>query len=233
MSNLASHLIFDFFGTLAHYSPSRTEQGYARSFEFLRSTGCTLDYDGFLLLWTRVADEFEARAARTHREFSMLELGEEFLFRAHARDPKSAARPFTETYLSEWNTGVRAIHDLPEMLGRLSAVYSCSIITNTHDPRLVPDHLDRMGISMHFDHVITSVELGIRKPSPKIFEHTLELLGVEPSACIYVGDDYEADYVGATSTGIPCLLIDPRREFEIDSTHRLETIIDPEGHLAK
>ena len=48
-----------------------------------------------------------------------------------------------------------------------------AVVTNTHHPTLVPDHLDAMGLSPHIDAVITSVEVGWRKPHPAIYEAVL------------------------------------------------------------
>jgi hypothetical protein len=43
-----SAILFDFFGTLVSYSPSRVDQGYPRCHAFLREHGSALSYDDFL-----------------------------------------------------------------------------------------------------------------------------------------------------------------------------------------
>jgi putative hydrolase of the HAD superfamily len=43
-------------------------------------------------------------------------------------------------------------------------------------------------IMARFDHVIESSKAGVRKPDPRIYIMMCELLGVEPSACIYLDD---------------------------------------------
>src|SRR5262245_59155375 len=102
-----THVLFDFFGTLVRSSPSRTGQGYERSHALLRDAGCALGYDAFVALWSEVSEAFEVEADRTHREFSMQELGEAFLARALAGAPAPLARAFVTTYVDEWNRGVR------------------------------------------------------------------------------------------------------------------------------
>jgi len=42
---VTTHVLFDFFGTLVEYSPSRTDQGYDRSFSLLRDAGLRLGYE--------------------------------------------------------------------------------------------------------------------------------------------------------------------------------------------
>ena len=53
-----------------------------------------------------------------------------------------------------------------------------------------------------FDPVVAFDDTGERKPSPKPFARALELLGVEPSQAIMVGDWPERDVVGAKKLGI-------------------------------
>ena len=120
---------------------------------------------------------------------------------------------------------------IQEHLRRLGRRYTLAIITNTHDPSLVRGHLECMGVTSLFEAVVTSVEFGLRKPHPAIFHHALALLGVKAQSTIYVGDSYEADYVGALSAGIPALLIDPERELDVPSSDRLDSIFALEAAL--
>lgn len=98
---MASHVLFDFFGTLVEYSPSRTDQGYDRSFSLLRSAGFRRGYEEFLSLWSRVSSEFDRAAESSHREFSMDELVESFLERALGSAPAGLTTRFVDTYLEE------------------------------------------------------------------------------------------------------------------------------------
>jgi len=230
---MTTHLLFDFFGTLVDYSPSRTEQGFERSFALLQKTGATLDYESFLAQWSALSEEFDREAERSHREFSMQELGRAFL-PGVTRDPSEAfVSEFVQTYVAEWSKGIRYLDGLPEMLERLGRRFQLAIITNTHDPALVPGHLERMGVSKLFESVTTSVEVGRRKPSADIFDHALGVLGTNAEACIYVGDNYEADYLGARSVEMRGLLIDPDRQAAVAPADRLDSILDLESLLAR
>ena len=229
---MTTHLVFDFFGTLVSYSTSRTEQGYERSFDHLRKAGSLLGYEEFLSLWSEISAEFDESAERTHREFSMLDLATAFMARAVGSVDEELSREFAETYVSEWNKGVRYVDGVADLLRRLEPRFTLSIITNTHDPDLVPSHLQRMDVAHLFKEVVTSVEFGIRKPAPEIFDHTLGLLGASTENCIYVGDNYAADFVGARSAGIRPLLIDPMDKAPIESEDRLVSIFEIEERLA-
>jgi putative hydrolase of the HAD superfamily len=221
---MTTHLLFDFFGTLAKYSESRTGQGYERTFRLLQDAGSQLGYEQFLSLWTEVAAQFDEVAESSHREFSMVELGNAFLGRVVISPTDALVREFVKTYLSEWNKGVVYLPEVPKLIGRLSRRFKLAVITNTHDPKLVPEHLERMGISRFFGKVITSVEFGIRKPSPEIFQHALSVLDASPDQCVYVGDSYVADYLGARAAGVRAVLIDPLSKTPVPNADRLESI---------
>jgi putative hydrolase of the HAD superfamily len=72
--------------------------------------------------------------------------------------------------------------------------------------------LKNLGVHHRFEFVIASLEEGVEKPDPRLFELTLEKFGVLPSEVIHVGDDPVDDVQGASGVGIPALLIDRKRE---------------------
>ncbi|KAK9277433.1 hypothetical protein L1049_006976 [Liquidambar formosana] len=57
-----------------------------------------------------------------------------------------------------------------------------------------------------FDAVIISSEVGYEKPDAKIFKAALDQIRVETGKAVHVGDDQEADKVGANAIGIDCWL---------------------------
>lgn len=57
--------------------------------------------------------------------------------------------------------------------------------------------------------VFDSAIIGYEKPDPRIFEHALAHLGIEPTVTIHVGDTPAADVAGAMAAGIRPVLIDP------------------------
>lgn len=62
--------------------------------------------------------------------------------------------------------------------------------------------LERLGIFHFLDALSFSNELRLRKPNPRIFIHTLDLLGVKPSQAVHIGDDLETDVAGAKRVGM-------------------------------
>ena len=81
----------------------------------------------------------------------------------------------------------------------------------------LPEVLERCGLGDALDAVVTSAEVGVRKPAPAIFARALQLAGCAAADALYVGDTPEEDLDGARASGIRALLIDRAGGGDIDS----------------
>ncbi len=79
------------------------------------------------------------------------------------------------------------------------------LILSNHVPEL-PTLVKELGLSHHFEHVITSALVGFEKPHSSIFEHTIGKLPANSKVWM-VGDSYSADVAGAERQGIPAILV--------------------------
>ncbi len=96
---------------------------------------------------------------------------------------------------------------LREMLGNLSRHYRLAVLSNYPIAECIRLSVERLGLSPYMDSVIVSGDLGIIKPSKRIFRELLCNLGLPPEQVLYVGDDWTADIVGACTSGMPCVYI--------------------------
>jgi putative hydrolase of the HAD superfamily len=78
-----------------------------------------------------------------------------------------------------------------------------------------PELLQTLELARHFEVMSISARVGYQKPHAAIFEHALDLLEIGPEQAIHVGDDPQADVVGARAVGIEPVLID--RKGRLDS----------------
>lgn len=58
--------------------------------------------------------------------------------------------------------------------------------------------------------VVISSRVGVRKPGAGFFARVCEATRCEPGEVVFVGDDLENDYLGATVFGMTAVLLDPR-----------------------
>ena len=58
------------------------------------------------------------------------------------------------------------------------------------------------GLAELLDVLVFSEEVGVAKPDPRIFQHALDELGVDPNDAMFVGDRLETDVQGAANLGM-------------------------------
>lgn len=69
------------------------------------------------------------------------------------------------------------------------------------------DLMRSLQLAPYFDEIVSSADVGYRKPDPMIFTLTLERLGLKPEEVVHVGDRPEADGIGAQACRItPCIV---------------------------
>ena len=228
-----SHILFDFFGTLVAYSPRDPDHDFRRSHQLLRDMGGMLGYADYRAYWSTVHSRFDSAAYRTGREFAMTDVIAEFLRLTLCRQPTpDETDAMTKTHLADWDSCVRHLPGLADVLAELSSRYRFAVVSNTNDTDLVPAHLDAMGVRHYFDAVILSVSTGWCKPHPRIFLAALSELGIEASDAVFVGDSYRRDYEGPTKAGMRSYLIDPRKTTKAPEHARLSSIFDLPAALA-
>jgi HAD superfamily hydrolase (TIGR01549 family) len=82
-----------------------------------------------------------------------------------------------------------------------------SVISNA-DGR-VAQQLERLGFLRYFEQVFDSRIVGYEKPDVRLFQHALQRLGLRPEECLFVGDVYYIDVLGANRAGIAAVHLDP------------------------
>lgn len=108
-----------------------------------------------------------------------------------------------------WPT-VALVDRVKEALDGIDRSLICCVASNAgaSDAELMGRALDRVGIRTYFDHLFTSKELGAVKPDPQFFRAIADRLGVGPSECVMVGNDYAKDIAGAKAVGMCTIWLD-------------------------
>jgi REG-2-like HAD superfamily hydrolase len=103
-----------------------------------------------------------------------------------------------------------AFHVFPDVIPALDALQASGlrlgVVSNWS--WAAPELLQTLELARHFEVMSISARVGYQKPHPAIFEHALDLLEASPQQAIHVGDDPEADVIGAQRVGIEPVLID-------------------------
>lgn len=85
-----------------------------------------------------------------------------------------------------------------------------AIVTNVDPDRMQFQRhkIDALGLTPLFDTIVMSGEVGVHKPDRRVFDRATQLLGVSNEDCVFVGDNPNADIVGALNAGMEAVWID-------------------------
>lgn len=83
--------------------------------------------------------------------------------------------------------------------------------------------IENSQLQSYFDHIVLSEQVGALKPNPKIYQYALELNHCLPKNAIMIGDNYQADCIGANLAGIDAIYLNNYKE-DIPSTSHILVI---------
>lgn len=95
---------------------------------------------------------------------------------------------------------------LPCLRALKEAHLSLAIVSNWSSNLI--DLMRGLKLAPYFDEIISSADVGYRKPNPVIFELTCERIGLKPEEVVHVGDRPDADGEGAQSASIHPVILD-------------------------
>lgn len=101
----------------------------------------------------------------------------------------------------------RVFDEVPDALDALAARgLRLAVVSNWSDHLF--GILDGLGLAPRFEAVFASAVIGISKPSPALFRHAVDALGLPPAAVLHVGDRLDNDVIPARAAGLGALLVD-------------------------
>lgn len=245
-------LIFDLGNTLMYMDgewETVLTQGGTDLGEFLVQRGFAIDPTQFgtaylslrRSLWLRSREEQVEYTADYALLTLLADLGYEDVSRDLIQQAVDAFFSFEE---SLWTTYA----DSQATLGEFSQRgYRLALISNaTYDP-LIQRLVDKGGLRRWFNIALSSAGVGIRKPSPKIFQIVLNQWGFSPSESVMIGDTLRYDILGAHNSGMKAIRaawdLDPTYDEGADAivpdataeslTHLIEMVIALDNKLAQ
>ncbi len=123
-------------------------------------------------------------------------------------DRKDLVYTLSDLYVQRSPDKLNLIEGAREVLEALRPAYRLHIITNGFE-EVQFRKLRNTGLLPYFDKIITSERAGALKPSPRIFEFALERASAGRAESIYIGDNLEADMLGARNAGMDQVYFNP------------------------
>jgi len=117
-----------------------------------------------------------------------------------------------------------------DILDYLKPKYSMHIITNGFD-EVQHRKLENSSILPYFDHIISSEKAGVKKPNPKIFHYALKIAKAKSEESIMIGDNYEADILGAREVGMHTIFCNFDEEIVSNNGRAISKLEQLKNHL--
>ncbi len=197
-------VVFDVWHTLIEPAVKDEEYYGLRVRRLLESCGISPSPDQLsraLNVYNEVRLEVEARRRATLIEVPAEEEISQFLRRigifceVGPEQISAYAEPFLKlTVLKD------GVEEVVEALHR--AGLALGALANSPHGGMVRQRLEAAGLARNFKAVVSSGEVGYRKPHPAAFQAILRKLNSTPEEALMVGDDPEADVGGAKSIGM-------------------------------
>lgn len=112
-----------------------------------------------------------------------------------------------------------------ELLQYLQPKYQLHIITNGFE-EAQRKKMNASEITSYFKTITNAENAGVKKPNPIIFDFALNLAQAHPKESIMIGDNYEADILGALNVGYDAIFFNYRND-------QIESHIKQVKHLSQ
>lgn len=212
MIRLIEGVIFDIDGTLVDHHlaiKNGIEEFYKEYF-----SDSEIELEEFKEIWEEEHDKYVEQfldGEVTFEEQRVLRV--KGVFERAGKDiDKKTAREYFDFYLDAYERSWELFEDVIDCLDSLDG-YRLAVLSNG-DSSQQRQKLGDTGIELYFEEIVISGDIGIAKPEKPVFDEIVEKLGVDHGGCVYVGDSYDADFVGADNAGMIACLID--RELDIE-----------------
>ena len=120
----------------------------------------------------------------------------------------SVCDAMNEEYLRLLPRKAHLMESALEVLEHVKDRYTLHIITNGFD-EIQALKMASSGLTDYFDQIITNQKADAKKPDPRIFEFALKVSGASVEESLMIGDNYEADVLGALGVGMDVVYYNP------------------------
>lgn len=210
-------ILFDCMETLIDVTELPTSRDYARwAYDGSGVEQHWENFDEFFKNYIEAKERIIKRLPE-NKEHNLIERFEEIAL-LKFKDNKDIITEISEKLMNTyWKTYTQKCYikeDVAKVLPILASKYQLGVVSNFVVKDGVEELLVSHGIRNYFNSVITSINVGWRKPHENIYNIALQHLKVSPWEVLFVGDDYINDYVQPKKLGLNVLLLDRYNNFE-------------------
>lgn len=193
---------FDLYSTLINTDKHNWNEMMESVYSIIQDLGYKDTFENFLEVRNEIYWKWREYREKNYVELTSKIWWREILQKLNLVFLKTDILKIILTSHQKWRTQISIYPEVKKLLFDLKKRFKIVCISNISNGDLAREDMDIFGILKIFDYVVMSSDLGIRKPSPKIFEHVLNHLKIKRNEMIFVGDTLYDDIQGAKAAGL-------------------------------
>ncbi|WP_373057141.1 YjjG family noncanonical pyrimidine nucleotidase [Zunongwangia sp. H14] len=219
--NNIKHVFFDLDHTLWDFDKN-SELAFG---DIFKKWGLRLGVQDFLKVYSSINVKYWERYRNNEVSKEALRYGrlkDSFdLLKFEATD--ELVNNLAEDYIEHLPKNNHLLQGTIEMLEYLKPNYRMHIITNGFE-EVQRKKMTTSGIFNYFDTITTSEEAGVKKPHSGIFEKALAKSSAIAENSVMIGDNYEADIIGAEKAGLQSIYFDYYQSLHPSAMRQIKTL---------
>ncbi|HLN88591.1 MAG TPA: HAD family hydrolase [Candidatus Binatia bacterium] len=202
-------VIFDFVGTLVNCRNYSMDVSREKLHCSLVEEGFNVAKDKFLDAYNLAHEKYRKVRYVQLREVTNAVWVSEALsnlgFEVTADDPKIKAA--LNVFFQDFINTLELREGAKKLIKQAQQQCKIGLISNFTYAPVIYKSLKKVGISEFFSLVVVSDEVGWRKPSSHIFQHTLNKLRIQACEAVFIGDSPIEDIKGAKEAGLKTVFV--------------------------
>lgn len=154
----------------------------------------------------RTADFYEGKDKKTHHHNLCNCIAQVLKEDLRAELPQEAICPLLYELHKVSRGYVRLYPGVAETIARLEKRYILSVASYTQGC-FTKFELEELGIDKFFSYFFYTSDVGLRKTTPKFYEHCLGVVGKRAEDCVMIGDNYDADVLVPQKLGMRAMWV--------------------------
>lgn len=200
----AKGIAFDLFGTLVLQEQFNFEQCLDALYGNLLTSGLVVNQEEFLRTYREVNRQLMAQAMaegrETHNRLWIAGTLQSLGYPITEEDPR--IEQAVDAYFEPFIRSCQLIPGTRDMLQGVAGRYQLALLSNFTHPPAVDRILASLGIFEFFKAILVSGRIGRRKPHPLVFAALTKEMELTAEEIMFVGDELEADIIGARNAGM-------------------------------
>jgi len=205
MNNQVKHIFFDLDNTLWDFESNSKKTIFELIDEFNLAHKCRCLPSSFYKTYLLVNEDLWSlyrKGAITKEQLRSSRFTNTMLYFGY--DDQKLGLVLEENYILRSPHQKGLIEGTMEVLDYLFNKYHLHIITNGFK-EVQHIKIDNCNLKKYFKNIFISEEIGFNKPDKRIFEYAINYISAKNSEVIMIGDDWEADIVGAKKSEISAI----------------------------